>query len=563
MRRWVDLLRSNPTVFRTEQTDPCESQPDTFPLKGHRSVTLPSVAPYRMPLLKPPSRAGIRRAAFAAAAVALLSSSLGHAQAEEPTRLTPCRLKGVGHGALCGSLHRPLDPAAPDGTQIELHYAVLPALARNKKADPVFFFAGGPGQSALGLAGPLSRQYSRFINRRDFVLVDQRGTGKSAPLYCEADAATRPLRELADPAKQAELLQACRAQLQKLPHGDLRHYSTSVAMADIDAVRRALGAAQINLMGGSYGSRAVLDYLRLFPQTVRRAVVDGVAPPDMVLPASFSTDAQAALESLLRACEAAQDCRSHYPRLRAQWAELLGGLPRSVSVAHPLTGVVETLTVSRDMVTGMVRPPLYVPSLASALPFAISEAAQGRFGALVGLSGSLGGGRGDDSRLAMGMHFSVVCSEDLPRLAATTDTPGPDFGDSMARLYQRTCDGWPRATVAPDFYRIPPSPVAVLLLSGGLDPVTPPRHGARAAVALGPLARHVTVPNVGHGVMSVACIRDAVFRFIDADTETEAQTVDADCAQAVPRPLAFQPVRAPVAPAPAEPANPARPGARP
>ncbi|MFX8504424.1 alpha/beta fold hydrolase, partial [Acinetobacter baumannii] len=89
---------------------------------------------------------------------------------------------------------------------------------------------------------------------------------------------------------------ACRAQLEALPYGQnggLRFFTTTIAMQDMDAVREALGVPQWNLVGASYGTRAALDYLRQFPTRVRRTVIDGVAPPDMVLPASFSTDNQA------------------------------------------------------------------------------------------------------------------------------------------------------------------------------------------------------------------------------------------------------------------------------
>jgi fermentation-respiration switch protein FrsA (DUF1100 family) len=81
----------------------------------------------------------------------------------------------------------------------------------------------------------------------------------------------------------------------------------------------------------------------------------------------------------------------------------------------------------------------------------------------------------------------------------------------------------------------------VLLLSGGLDPVTPPRHARGAARALGPLARSVVVPNSGHNVSSLACMRDVVFRFIDLPADADALNVDASCAAHVPRPLAFAP----------------------
>ena len=480
--------------------------------------------------------------------------------------LAPCRLKGVEHEARCGVVRRPLDPQQPEGPQIDVHFAVLPALARHKKEDPVFFFAGGPGQSAVALAGTLDRPLARLSNRRDVVLIDQRGTGRSAPLRCAEVPPTQPLRDLADPVAQAARLRECRVALEKLPHGDLRQYTTSIAMADVEAVRQSLGAPMVNLMGGSYGTRAALEYLRQFPQAVRRVVLDGVAPPDMVLPASFSTDAQASLEALFAACEADRGattaatspdgkaepktgptgpwptaCATRYPQLRAQWAALLKSLPREVNVPHPYTGREERLTLTREAVTGMVRPPLYAPLLASALPMAVSEASQGRFTPLLGLSLGLAGGGGRAMQMAEGMHFSVICAEDMPRLRSggSADPPGADFGEDFAALYRRVCEGWPAGAVPADFYRVPAAKVPVLVLSGGQDPVTPPRHGQRVSQALGSLARHVVVPQAGHGVMLQGCMRDAVFRFIDAADDAQALKVEADCAAKAPRPPVF------------------------
>ncbi len=462
--------------------------------------------------------------------------------ADLPAGLAPCRLKGVEHEALCGRVKRPLDPAQPQGVQIDVHYAVLPALARRKAADPVFFFAGGPGQSAIDLAGPLSKRYARFSNRRDLVFVDQRGTGRSAPLKCADDderAPTQPLAAVLDEAQQLQRLQACRGALQQLPHGDLRQYTTTIAMADIDAVREALGLAQIDAIGASYGTRAVLEYLRQYPQRVRRAVIDGVAPPDMALPAAFSTDNQAALDAVFAACEADAVCRRNHPALRAQWRQLLDSPTREVSVQHPLTGQSERVMLTRSMLLGAVRTPLYSPVLASGLPAAIHEAAEGRYGPLLGLSTALGGIGG----MATGMHFSVVCAEDLPRLAAGADAPGRDFGDSFAKVYRQVCADWPRGMPPPAFYTLPVAPAPVLVLSGSADPVTPPRHGARVAQALGAKARHVVVPNTGHGVLQLACLRDAVLRFIDAPSDAEALAVDTTCAAGVPRPPAFVPIQ--------------------
>jgi pimeloyl-ACP methyl ester carboxylesterase len=495
--------------------------------------------------------------------LAALGLALCAHAAPAEAEMKPCRLKGVEHEARCGSVTRPLDPARPQGPQVQVHFAVLPALAQRKTADPVFFFAGGPGQSAMTLAGPLSQQFARLNNRRDLVFVDQRGTGHSAPLKCPEDAERQPPQPLAlllDQARQLQRLAACRGALQQLPHGDLRQYTTSIAVADIDAVREALGAAQINAIGFSYGTRAVLEYQRQFPQRVRRAVLDGVAPPDMALPDSFSTDNQAALEALFAACEMDPGCRARHAALRTRWEGLLASLPREVRVQHPVTGQGEVLRIDRAMLLGLVRGPLYAPPLAAGLPAAIDAAAGGRFEPLLGLAQALGGGGG----LASGMHFSVICAEDLPRLtpgnvasgaatpAASAPSTGSDFGTLNAELYRRVCADWPRGAPPAEFYSLQPAPSATLVLSGGADPATPPRHGARVVAALGAKARHVVVAEAGHGVLSLACLREAAVRFVSAASDDTALKVDTGCAASLPRPAVFvpiAPVSAPAAPA--------------
>ncbi len=472
-------------------------------------------------------------------AAALLGLQAATAFAAADDSLRPCWLKGVQYEARCGRVSRALDPKRPDGIRIDVHFAVLPALARNKSPDPVFFIAGGPGQSAIDLAGPLSRWLARFGNRRDIVLVDQRGTGRSAPLACDEDNEILPLRDRFDPRQQLRRALDCLHRLQALPHGDLRQYITSIASGDLDAVRRAIGAPQVNLVAASYGTRVALDYLRQYPNSVRRMVLDGVVPADMMLPEASAADAQAAFDALLLACERDATCDAQHPRLRADWRLLLDAPPREVSVVDPLTGRIETLTLTRDMLQAVVRAPLYSPVLSAALPAALSEAAAGRWAALFGLASALQDARSEAS-LAQGMHFSVICGEDMvPRGASTTRAT--DFGEGVAPLYRQVCAAWPRVALPPGFDVLARSPVAVLLLSGGIDPATPPRHAQRVAQALGPMARHEVVANAGHGLLALPCLRDEVFRFIDADTDAEALRIDTGCARAIPRPLLFEP----------------------
>ena len=472
-------------------------------------------------------------ARLAALSLALAASA---AWPSDTLTLKPCWLRGHALAARCGSLARPLDPSQPQGQLIDIHLAIVPALARHKAADPVLFFAGGPGQSAIELAGALAGRFNRLGQRRDMVFIDQRGTGQSAPLKCADDAEAAAWQPLPEEAQRLTRLSTCRQALQALPWGDLRHYTTAIASADVDAVRAALGADRINLVGFSYGTRVALDYQRQFPTHVRRTVLDGVVPPWMALTRSVSADNQAALDKVFSDCEHSPTCRQRHPQLRAQWQTLLANLPREVPAIQPLSGAAQTVTLSRDAVLGLVRTPLYAPAYASALPVAIEAAAQGQFSPLLGLGSALGGGG-----LASGMHFSVMCSEDAAPPTLPAPASGVDFGDGFARLYASVCADWPRATVPAEFYTLPPAQTPVLLLSGGADPVTPSAHARAATQALGANARHVVVDHAGHGVLSLSCLREAAMRFIRAETADEALATPLDCAAQVPVPLAFSP----------------------
>lgn len=459
--------------------------------------------------------------------------------------LQPCRVPGLKNEVQCGHVVRPLDPARPAGPAIEVHYVVVPATARHKSPDPVVLLAGGPGQSAIDVGPSVFGLFARLNNRRDIVFVDQRGTGRSAPLQCDEDRLA-PLAQRLDPLAQARRFEACRAGFVGLPHvrepRDLAFFTTTLAMQDLEAVRLQLGVAQWNLVGASYGTRAALEYLRLYPQAVRRVVLDGVAPPDMMLPASLSTDAQAAFEAVFAACAAEPRCRAQYPALRRDWDAVLAALPRTTSVVHPVTGRAESIEVTREIVAGAVRAALYLPPLAAGLPAAIGAAAEGRYEPLLGLAAQRGVGRA--GRIAEGMHFAVTCTEDVPGGPRAADAPVLGIGEGSVALYERICASWPRGELAPGFRRVPPFPRPALLFSGGADPATPPRHGARIAQALGPAARHVVVAQAGHGVLGLPCVRDVLFRFVDAADDGAAAAVDAGCALAVPRPPAFVPLGA-------------------
>ena len=476
------------------------------------------------------------------ATVGLLA--LAPAFAQPVIALTPCRIPGLPQEVRCGVIQRPLDATRPKGTQIDIHYAVLPAVARRKREDAVFFIAGGPGQSAIDLMPHVQPLFNRLNQRRDIVFVDQRGTGRSAPLRCDPPKTNTLISwaQSSDLTQSLQDAQDCLKKLNALPWvthpSDIGQFTTPQAMQDLNAVRAQLGAKTINLVAASYGTRAALDYQRQFPQTVRRMVLDGVVPPNMALHNSSGVDAQAALDAVWAACSTEPACLKRFGDLRTTWQQLLQSLPRDQLVNDPRTGQSEVLTITRDMVLAAVRAPLYAPILAAALPQALHDAASGRWEGLAALASATA--PRNSPPLYSGMHLTVVCAEDVKRAPASAGAAqtATDFGDALSQRYAAICPLWPTSDIPSAFYQLKPSSAPVLLLSGGVDPVTPPRHAKQVAQALGNKITQVVVPQAGHGLMSLPCVPDLVFRYLDTP-DSQTPQVDGGCLQSLPRPLSF------------------------
>jgi pimeloyl-ACP methyl ester carboxylesterase len=476
----------------------------------------------------------MRLPVFLFAALPLLP---GPARAASRIPLSPCRLKNSAAQVSCGFLEVPEDRAHPEQRRIRLRVAVVPSLARSPQPDPLFLLAGGPGQAATEAFGPLLPAFDRVHRTRDLVLVDQRGTGSSNPLQCEIAKEDAPLAEQLR-AEERDSDGAMRACLGKWD-ADPRWYTTSIAMKDLDEVRDALGYDRINLWGGSYGTRAALVYIREHGGHVRTATLDGVAPTDLALPLWFARDAQRALDLLFDACAQDSGCASAYPDLRGTFAKLLGDLqraPAKAAVLDPITGRPTDVTITRDSFTTALRGILYQPDLAVLVPLTIARAARGDFGPFVAEAAGLQ--RGFARSLALGLLFSVACAEDVPTFTDADierAAAGTFLGPGFIKRFAHVCSFWPRGEVAKGFHDPVKSDVPVLLLSGELDPVTPPSWAENAARTL---SRHlsIVVPGVGHGATSEGCTAQLVARFIEAGT---LDGLDASCTQRLKRPPFF------------------------
>ncbi|MEP7157549.1 MAG: alpha/beta hydrolase, partial [Betaproteobacteria bacterium] len=238
---------------------------------------------------------------------------------------------------------------------------------------------------------------------------------------------------------------------------------------------------------------------------------------------------------------ASPTCSKQVPQLRTQVDELLVKLdkqPRKISMVDPLTGMPREIGLTRDGVLMAVFSTLYVPEMVAVLPAALAQAKQGDFSALMAMSAAFGDFA--DDKIFIGMRFSVVCAEDQPRANAAGKGAEPaPFGDLFVREFSKGCEGWPKGAMAKDFDQPVVSDKPVLILSGGLDPVTPPPFGEEVKKSL-PNSLHLIAPNVGHGVSSRGCAPKLIKKFIEA---ASVAGLDGKCLERLPRPLFYEPMR--------------------
>ena len=466
----------------------------------------------------------------------MVSAAAG-ASAQPALELADCRLDGVSVPARCGSVTVFEDRAAGTGRTLDLEIVVIPAVSDNADPDPLFFLAGGPGQAATDLAGPTLPLFADVRRSRDLVFVDQRGTGGSGRMHCaffESDSAEEAVGEsLQFDALPLDELRECLAEVEAA--ADPRQYTTPVAMDDLDDVRAALGYERINLYGGSYGTRAALVYMRRHPDRVRTAVLDGLAPVAMRLPSNMNADAHRALDRLLADCAADPGCREAFPDLPATLAAVLEALeanPQRLDTTHPRTGEPFALELSAVGFAGGLRNALYNTTLSSLVPWTVTRAAAGDFAPfLAQLTPLVESGEA----INVGMFLSVLCAEDVSRLAAGEAERLAGEG-MLGRLTMEVtadaCSVWPAAELPDDYFEPVRSDAPALLLSGDLDPVTPPRWGEAVMEGLTD-ARHVVAPGAGHGVLPRGCTRDVVAEFIAAGTHAG---LDVSCIERLRRP---------------------------
>ncbi|MES2624751.1 MAG: alpha/beta hydrolase [Pseudomonadota bacterium] len=419
----------------------------------------------------------------------------------------------------CLRFTTPENPDAPQGRELQLQVMVIPSVRQLPEPDPFVILVGGPGQAATVDALQVVPFFQAIRQSRDILLVDQRGTGKLSPFDCEfgnddeVSGSSELLLEL-----QMQYLRDCLDSIDAEPE----YYTTDLAVQDLDAIRQYLGYSQLNLWGVSYGTRVALAYLKYFPAQTRTVVIDGVAPPG-VLPLEAARDGSRALQNVFSLCAEETACSAVFPALRTHYDELMMryAAPVEINLLDQQTGREEAIELHASLIQGSLFALLYSRETTRLIPLFIEQLYQGNFQMLTAISGA-------ETGVNIGMHYSVVCSEDIPlldaeELAAAADDSDVLVYDMLVMPRVEGCKVWPSRKLDQEFFAPVISDKPVLIFSATQDPVTPQRWGEQVAASLSN-SRHLIAKGVGHGVFGYGCAASLIADLVETANLSDLDT---------------------------------------
>ena len=425
----------------------------------------------------------------------------------------PCSGELAKAGVSCGTVAVPENRSAPGGRTIALNVAVLRSVAARSSLPPLFDIAGGPGLPSVGGANFYLSDGAAYRAHRDIVLVDQRGTGASNPLNCpELDRSETSYVAMFPLAAVAR----CRRSL--AAGADLTRYGTDDAVADLDAVRAALGYPTVDLFALSYGTTVALRYLATYPKRVRAAVLLAVVPPSAMPPRDHAVAAERAIRLLFEDCTADPRCRAAFPDPGGDFGRALKRLGDGAAVPAPIFAE-------------KLRTMMYSAVGARRIPSIVHAAASGNLAPFYAATRP-----GERMPYSNGMYLSVTCSESLRLMdyaRAAAAARKTRFGDYRLKRQRAACMQWPSGRAGRDFLRPARADSAVLMISGRLDPVAPPQWATTLSGSL-PNSRQLVIRDGGHIIDGLSgldtCFDPLVIRFYES---ADVRALDASCSDSM------------------------------
>jgi pimeloyl-ACP methyl ester carboxylesterase len=445
----------------------------------------------------------------------------------------------------CGTLVVPETRGQPDGGLVHLAVAVVRASGPNPAPDPLLYLSGGPGSPALGDTITFARAWSSYMGNRDFVVLDQRGTGASRPsLICPEINEVgdliidQDLNGVQKVLAEAEALARCGERLQA-EGVTLAAYNSAASAADMHDLLVALGYEQWNIFGISYGTRLALTAMRDYPADIRSVVLDSVYPPQTNLYTAMPPTIDRSFKTIFTNCAANPTCNTSYPDLENVFYRLVEDLnanPVTIQVRHPRTGAQVPTTIDGNDLVDILFRTTYRTAELPGLPGFIYDTHNGTYDTLARLESSRLG-RMFGSKFSQAMYFAVQCSEEIP-FNSLEEVQGsaaayPRLSSFFTGVMEFTPHVYDLCAAygigAPDARENEPiySDIPTLLLAGEYDPITPPDWAPLAAETLSNSYVY-QFPGTGHAVISRgACPGNIVRAFLD----NPLRAPDASCIQ--------------------------------
>lgn len=424
--------------------------------------------------------------------IALLTVFFTSSALAQSIAWTPHRFESGGQSvdAEMGELRVPENRGKPGSRTIALKLVRFKSTAA-KPGAPIVYLAGGPGGSGIGAAS--GSRFPLFLALREFgdvIAFDQRGTGASEPdMRCSSDRMIplgEPLERGKGGAVLAEAVQACAERL-RASGVDVDAYNSRSSAADLNDLRKALGAEKLVLWGISYGSHLAIATLREYGPHIDRVILAGIEGPDDTY--KLPSDQQELMEriALLAPGDLLASVRSVLRELEKS--------PKRVSLTHPMKGMTADIVVGPLDFQAALAQMLTGPESFAGMPDFVTRVERGDWTALA-LSAVRTRMPGEASVMALAMDCASGVSA-ARRETIASEAKRTLLGDAINAPFPEVCAGV-NVPDAGDAFRAPlRSDVPALLISGTLDGRTRPRQAEELRMGM-PNAQHLVIDGAGH-----------------------------------------------------------------
>jgi len=369
----------------------------------------------------------------------------------------------------------------PNGNKIKLPVYIFKSRSKNPKPDPILYTVGGPGYTSMRASKYM--KYYKYLDDRDFILFEQRGTQYAKPsLDCPewAKAVYQSNLPNFDVTKTNSLFQnavtTCKEKLEKSGI-DLNSYTTNQIAADINDLINVLGIEKYNLLTLSYSTKIGQVLMRDYPNKIRSVVMDSPLPLEVNYDEESVNNLLVSLDKLLVDCEIDPDCNNAFPNIKSRFLSYLEEKttnPLEVKVENPENGKLETFYLKgKDLINVFSSASTgSVPNI----PFEIHKILNNDLSSVKKQLQYLFQKPGDG--IGKGMRLSVWCAEENPfnsqeKIATETNKYRTVKGLSPAVFDKEICEIWSVKKVTEVENQAVRSDIPVLLISGEYDELTP------------------------------------------------------------------------------------------